>query len=342
MAAEQSPGGETIRVLVVDNSRIHTQLLADALRVDRKLEVVGAILPGSGLIESAIREKIQVAVVSSSLAEDPLGGLAALRELRAALPHILGVVLMDSTKREAVLEAFRAGARGIFSRDESLENLTKCVRRVHEGLIWASGEQMVYAVEALASSAGIRAVTANGLDLLSKREMDVVRCLADGLTNREIAKRLNLSQHTIKNYLFRVFDKLGVSSRMELMCLTLAAPFANSARVASAFGDERPAGPAEYQKAAEDGIPTAQLALAQMYSEGKGVSRDLISAYMWYLVSERTSVELKDEISGAKRKLAESLSADQIVEAQRRASEKLKRPREAAASLPPFTRRAGA
>ena len=62
----------------------------------------------------------------------------------------------------------------------------------------------------------VRAVDANGLSLLSEREMEVVRSLAEGLTNREIAERLGLSQHTIKNYLFRVFDKLGVSNRLEL------------------------------------------------------------------------------------------------------------------------------
>ena len=67
----------------------------------------------------------------------------------------------------------------------------------------------------------VRAVDANGLSLLSKREMDVVRSLAEGLTNREIAERLGLSQHTIKNYLFRVYDKLGVSSRLELLFMTL-------------------------------------------------------------------------------------------------------------------------
>jgi len=64
-------------------------------------------------------------------------------------------------------------------------------------------------------------VNGNGLSLLSRREMEVVRCLAEGLTNREIAERLQLSQHTIKNYLFRVFDKLGVSSRVELLFMTL-------------------------------------------------------------------------------------------------------------------------
>lgn len=93
---------------------------------------------------------------------------------------------------------------------------------MHQGQIWANSQQLSFAVEALAASPTFRAVDAHELNLLSKRELEVVRCLAEGLTNREIAERLSLSQHTIKNYLFRVFDKLGVSSRLELLFMTLS------------------------------------------------------------------------------------------------------------------------
>src|SRR5262249_13559012 len=147
-----------------------------------------------------------------NLDEVQLHGIALLRELRVMRPEIKGIILLDSSKREVILDAFRAGARGLFSRHESLETLSKCVRQVYAGQIWANSEQMSYAVEALALAPNIKAVDANGLNILSKREIEVVRSLAEGLTNREIAIRLGLSQHTIKNYLFRIFDKLGVSS----------------------------------------------------------------------------------------------------------------------------------
>jgi DNA-binding CsgD family transcriptional regulator len=233
-----------------------------------------------------------------------------------------------------VIEAFRAGARGLFSRHESLETLSKCVRRVYEGQIWANTEQVGFAIEALAGSPTVRAVGANGMELLSRRELEVVRCLAEGLSNREIAKRLGLSQHTIKNYLFRVFDKLGVSSRLELLSLTLTQP-----NLQTNHSPEKPANSQEEDvdealQAAERGSPSAQAALAWRYWQGKGVPADPVAAFTWYLVSERSSDEIRDEANAAKRKLAETMTSDQVMEAQRRAAEKLRKVRnEAAANI---------
>jgi two-component system, NarL family, nitrate/nitrite response regulator NarL len=215
---------ETIRVLVADDTRIHTQLLADALRRDRFLEVISSPSHSRDLIEAASLHRFDVLVISSNLDEDSVRGFEVLRELRSTRCDLRAIMLLDSSKREAILQAFRSGARGIFSRHDSVETLCECVRSVHQGEVWANSQQMSFAVEALASSPTVRAVDANGLNLLSKRELEVVLCLAEGLTNREIAERLGLSQHTIKNYLFRVFDKLGVSSRLELLFMTLAQP----------------------------------------------------------------------------------------------------------------------
>ena len=348
MAFEQHSVQETIRVLVSDNTQIHTQLLADALRRDRGLRVVGSPSHSRDLIAAATAHNIEVAVISCNLDEEPLRGLEVLREMRNSRPEIRAVVLLDSSKREVVVESFRAGARGVFSRHDSLETLCKCVRQVHAGQIWGNSEQMAFAVEALAASPSVRAVSADGLSLLSKREMDVVRCLAEGLTNREIADRLGLSQHTIKNYLFRVFDKLGVSSRLELLFLTLTQPAAYQPARPLAFGvppnahlngSSQASLLAWCQEAAEKGIPTAQVALAQMYWHGKNVAKDTVSAYMWYLISERTSHELKDEIGLAKRKLADLLTTEEMVAAQKKAADRFKKtPKPAPAGAAPLGR----
>jgi DNA-binding NarL/FixJ family response regulator len=330
MAVEQKIGAESIRVLVADSTRIHTQLLADALRRDRRLEVIGSASHSRDLLDAAATHKLDVVVLAANLDEEAGRGMEVQREFHNSRPDIRSVILLDSSKREAVVEAFRAGARGLFSRHESLETLGKCVRTVFEGEVWATSQQIAFAIEALASSPTMRTVGPNGLSLLSKRELDVVHCLAEGLTNREIAERLSLSQHTIKNYLFRVFDKLGVSSRLELLYLTLSQPAGRSAGTAAVpdnpgaahNGQENSPGSdlASFQKGAEQGSPTAQFSLAQMYRQGTGVPRDLVSAYMWYLVSERTGLQIREEIAAAKKRLAQSLTAEEIAEAQDRAA----------------------
>jgi DNA-binding NarL/FixJ family response regulator len=120
-----------------------------------------------------------------------------------------------------VIEAFRSGARGVFCRTESLKLLAKSIKCVHEGQIWASSSELHYVLEAMSEPVPMSFMNANGDALLSARELDVVRCVAEGLSNREIAQRLSLREHTVKNYLFRIFDKLGVSSRVEVVLYAL-------------------------------------------------------------------------------------------------------------------------
>ena len=284
------------------------------------MDVISADSDSHGLIATAASHKADVLLVSSNLDEEPNCAFEVLRKLRLSHPQIRAVMLMDSSKRELILQAFRAGARGIFSRHEPMESLSKCVRSVHEGQIWANSLQMSFAVEALASSPTVRAVDANGLDLLSKREMEVVRSLSEGLTNREIAERLGLSQHTIKNYLFRVFDKLGVSSRVELLFMTLSqASPAQSLLPTLLTNPTNGKGHDEAtlaicQKAAEQGLPTAQLALALLYAARRAGPRDLVYAYMWFLIAS-------EQIAQAKNHVNKSMAMDQLLEAEQRAAE---------------------
>lgn len=316
---------KTIRLLVADNTRMYTQLLAGALSHDPQLKVVAWTSNGQDTTQATKEHAVDILVLGCNLDEQPLGGIALLRELKAIRPAMKAIVLLDSSKRETVLEAFRAGARGLFSRHESLETLCKCVHQVHAGQIWANSEQMSYAVEALASAPQVRAVDANGLELLSKRELEVVHSLAEGLTNREIAERLGLSQHTIKNYLFRIFDKLGVSSRTELLFLTLKNPRpANGESAASRNAHTAPENVVR-QGESSDEVQAALLA-ARMYEIGDGAPLDLVSAYMWYSLAEMTTVQGQESIRESKRRLSEVLTPGQILEAQNKLRDYQKKP----------------
>ena len=212
---EVKAGSKTLRVLVADSTPLTGGLIADALRRDRKLSVTNTA--GNSILAEASTLNPHVIVLSETLGGTPGKGFEMLTALRAANPQTRVVILLDSDQREMVVEAFSKGARGVFCRSNSLTMLTRCVHRVHEGQLWISGVQLEFLLEALAQAPATRIVDTRGTNLLSKREQDVVRWLAEGNTNREIALKLNISANTVKNYLFHIFNKLGVSSRVEVV-----------------------------------------------------------------------------------------------------------------------------
>jgi len=111
-----------------------------------------------------------------------------------------------------------SGARGIFRVAEAdLRVLCKCIQRVASGQIWADTEQLNYLFDLITEVPSLRVVGSGGQKMLTPREEQVVALVAEGLSNREVAQELGLSKHTIKKYLFRIFDKLGISTRVELV-----------------------------------------------------------------------------------------------------------------------------
>ena len=304
-----------IRVLVCDNTRVYTQLLADELKRDGTLQVTTSASGAEALITRPSFNDVDVLVISSTLDEQPGRGFDILRSLRASHPKIRAVMLLDSSKGATILEAFRAGARGVFSTRESVETLSKCVRKVFEGQIWANTPQVEILLQALTSSHDIRAVDGRGLNLLSKREMEVVRCVAQGMSNREIAEKLHVSQHTVKNSLFRIFDKLGVSNRVELLFMTLSQERHSHAAL-HCLTDERAfmtlreeATLIACQKAADQGVLMAQVALAQFYASRRANSSDALNAFLWYSIAS-------ERIARASSDAAKRLTMDQILQAE--------------------------
>jgi DNA-binding NarL/FixJ family response regulator len=308
-----------ISIVVSDTTRIHTQLLADAIRSDAGLQVVAAAPHSKELLEAVERVPVDVAIISYVLDGVPNRGPEVLRDIRRLRPQVKGVMLLDSSHPQSVVECFRAGAKGIFSKQDKLENLCKCIRCVHEGQVWASSNELEHVFEALNNSPRV-CTNSNGVDLLSAREREVVQYLAAGMTNREIAKALKLSPHTVKNYLFRIFDKLGVSTRTELLYLTM-----NASRSMTSPGGIAPL--ADTIRAAESGNLSAQLQLAEHFSQAvslDGKSQDSVSAYMWYLLASKTAAPLLEQIEQGKQNLVRSMSAEQIAESETRAEQWLK------------------
>jgi DNA-binding NarL/FixJ family response regulator len=206
---------EKVRVLVADSTRMSSQLLAESLAHDRQFDVAWSEPNRSAILESVAQKKPDVLLVSSNLEDSSNVGLEVTRRVRAGHAGTRVVMLASTPDASTVVEAFRAGAQGIVSRDESSKTLARCICCVHQGQVWANSQELRHVLDALRASQPMKIFDARGD--LSKREQEVVRCVAEGLSNREIAARLKLTEHTVKNYLFRIFDKLGVSSRVEVV-----------------------------------------------------------------------------------------------------------------------------
>lgn len=213
------PNRDRLRIVAADSSSMSTQLLVEALSRDAQFQMIES-LSSESLLAVVKRERPHIAVISAKLGENGRGAFDLVRNIRAQVPATRVVIMIDESERGAVVDAFRAGAAGVFCRTEPFRLLAKCIQCVHSGQVWASSSELHFLLDALAQPtfANFRC---NGNSPLSAREVDVVRCVAEGLTNREIAQRLKLTEHTVKNYLFRIFDKLGVSSRVEVVLYAL-------------------------------------------------------------------------------------------------------------------------
>jgi len=206
-----------IRVLAVDSTRMNSQLLVEALAKHEGFVVFRAAPEPSHVLAAVRSQQPHVLVLSANLQNTERQGLKLTKSIRTHAPAVQVVILLDAPERNKVVEAFRSGASGVFSRSGSVESLAKCIQKVHAGQVWANSTELRFLLDALCEPGSVRTQSTLNIAGLSKREQDVVRCVADGMTNRQVADHLKLTEHTIKNYLFRIFDKLGVSSRVELV-----------------------------------------------------------------------------------------------------------------------------
>ena len=213
-----------LRIFLADTNQLICRLLAEALEREPDFCVTATAVSCGELIAAMQQSQPDVALIGAHLQEGPLSGFARLTELRAEFPSLSWIMLLDRTEPELVVNAFRSGASGVYSRaDSDVSMLCKCIRRVAEGQVWADSTQLHYLLEAFAQPAiESEASKWRGLSLLTAREETVVRLVAEGMGNREIAQQLNLSEHTVKNYLFRIFEKLGFSNRVELVLYAIA------------------------------------------------------------------------------------------------------------------------
>ncbi len=207
-----SPKG--IRVLLADSRPMESHLLAGGLR-SQGFWVSTCEATPEAVLQFLENDSMDVLVLGvPPTAPD----VSSLRTIHYACPQVPKIVLLDADTRQIVVQAFRSGARGIFClSDSSFPSLCEGIEQVHRGEIWASLRQLGYLLDSVCQTPSLQVLTASGEKLLTSREEQVVALVADGLSNRNVAAELGLSEHTVKKYLFRIFEKLGISNRVELV-----------------------------------------------------------------------------------------------------------------------------
>jgi len=212
-----------VRVLFALASPMDCQLLLTALKRSRQpFDAAACAVSRSDILEGFSHGDIDVALISADLEDGPLSGLEVLPQLTASYQNTPLVVLFDRWQDDLIVRAFHSGAQGVFCRTEKkLDMLWKCINAVHEGQVWANSQQLRLLLSTLRSAAPIRPVSVLGTNLLAARENQVMNLVAEGLSNKEIASKLGIREHTVSNYLFRIYNKLGVSSRVELVLYSL-------------------------------------------------------------------------------------------------------------------------
>jgi DNA-binding NarL/FixJ family response regulator len=207
-----------VSVLIADADLMSAHLLAGELaRGKQDISVVCVSSDSTGAIREVEKYQPDIALVNTHLQDGKMTGYRVLQSLPMACPKTAAIMMIPVADRELVIDAFRGGARGIICRVNALKLLSKCIRTVHGGQIWANNQELLYILDFVAQLKPLRVVKSGGsMRLLTPREGEVVHLLAEGMSTREISHKVGVTEHTIRNYLSNIYDKVGVSSRVEL------------------------------------------------------------------------------------------------------------------------------
>jgi DNA-binding NarL/FixJ family response regulator len=282
---------QPIRILVADRNCMGSQLLAESLDRDSRFEAVAltTTTATTDILSVVDARKPNVALISADFENGAKRGLQVARALQSQHSDVHIVMLLELSARESVIAAFRCGAKGVFCRSKPITELRTCIERVSQGEVWANGVEAEYLLEAVRNALSCDGIDNDLIGMLSKREIQVAERAAQGYSNKQIASEFRLSEHTVKNYLARAFEKLGVSSRCELLFVLSNENNGLSSRAAgpsvSWLGN-----PIEtYLKAAEEGYAAAQFIVGLAHLEGYGVEKNGRVAYYWLRMAEETS-----------------------------------------------------
>jgi DNA-binding NarL/FixJ family response regulator len=211
-ASEDGGNGQFVRVILADTQAIFRAGLRKVFALEDDIRVVGQAETMAQTQSAAAKFTADVLIFEAALTPNPVEAVA---DLLRQNPQLRVVVVTPDADEELTLDLFRRGAHGIVSREVEPELLVECLRKVVAGETWLDSQGVRWVMEAYRNQ-GNRPAGARPKVQLTPKETLIVSCVTQGMKNKEIALRVGTTEQVVKNYLRKVYDKLGVADRLEL------------------------------------------------------------------------------------------------------------------------------
>ncbi len=208
-----------IRVFIADAHPIVLEGLKGILNQRPGIEVIGEASDGMEAIDKIIENRPDVVLLDLKMPR--VDGFTILRSIQTRASQIRVILFTSTENKEDLVEAMKLGCAGILHKDASVNMIEKSIQKVHQGEIWLDSNTTAAVFRSFVSPGEFSPPNLNGKVTreraqLSQREREIIILIAQGYKNKEIAEKMFITEQTVKNHLHNVFDKLGVSDRLEL------------------------------------------------------------------------------------------------------------------------------
>ena len=206
---------QNINILIADDHPIFRDGLRRLLEAEPGLKVIGEACDGAEAVKMARELKPDILLLDLAMPKHP--GLEALRDLGSGQQSVRVILLTAAAEKQQIVEALQLGARGVVLKDSATQLLLKSIQTVMSGEYWVGRESVSNLVQYLRSLVQSSGEEARQKKFgLTPRELEIVSAVVAGYANKEIAEYFKISEDTVKHHLSNIFDKLGVSTRLEL------------------------------------------------------------------------------------------------------------------------------
>jgi len=226
-----------VRVLICDDQTVVREGLAAILSTDDEIEVVGLARNGEEALALAAEERPDVVLMDLNM--PVMNGVQATQRLRRRLPNLRVLILTTYADDAWVIDAIRAGAAGYLLKDTRRDDLVAAIKGTAEGKSFLDPAVAGKLMRQMAEEPAARSIATAQVEALTERELEVLRLLAQGYSNPEIAQRVHLAAGTVRNYVSTILQKLGVGDRTQAAVVALQRGLISHSDLKTGFGSDR-------------------------------------------------------------------------------------------------------